>query len=71
MREIRRSSLGAEEVELWAEDEMRVGGLKPVLLRRVWAPRGRRPIARVRRRYEWAYVYGFVRPRTGGRSSGW
>jgi hypothetical protein len=42
---------------------MRVG-LKPVL-RRVWAPRGRRPVARVRRRYEWAYVYGFVRPRTG------
>lgn len=31
----------------------------------LWAPRGRRPIARVRRRYEWAYVYGFVRPRTG------
>jgi transposase len=50
-------------VELWAEDEMRVG-LKPVL-RRVWAPRGRRPVAKTRRRYEWAYVYGFVRPQTG------
>ena len=63
MREVRRSSPGAGEIELWAEDEMRVG-LKPVL-RRVWAPRGRRPVARVRRRYEWAYVYGFVRPGTG------
>ncbi len=42
---------------------MRVG-LKPVL-RRVWAPRGRRPAAKGRRRYEWAYVYGFVRPATG------
>ncbi len=50
-------------MELWAEDEMRVG-LKPVL-RRVWAPKGRRPVARGRRRYEWAYVYGFVRPKTG------
>ncbi len=42
---------------------MRVG-LKPVL-RRVWAPRGRRPVAKGRRRYEWVYVYGFVRPATG------
>jgi transposase len=50
-------------VELWAEDEHRLG-LLPVV-RRVWAPRGRRPTAAVRRRYEWLYVYGFVRPRTG------
>lgn len=35
------------------------------MLRRVWAPRGRRPTAPVRRRYVWLYVYGFVRPRTG------
>ena len=34
-------------------------------MRRVWAPKGQRPIAPVRRRYEWLYVYGFVRPRTG------
>jgi transposase len=39
-------------------------GLKPVL-RRVWAPRGRRPVARLHRRYEWLYLYGFVRPSTG------
>ncbi len=50
-------------MELWAEDERRVG-LK-LVLRRVWAPRGRRPVARGRRRYGWAYVYGFVRPKTG------
>ncbi len=42
---------------------MRVG-LKPVL-RRIWAPKGRRPTARGRRRYEWVYVYGFVRPKSG------
>jgi transposase len=51
------------EVELWAEDEMRLG-LKPVI-RRVWAPRGERPVARVHQRYEWLYLYGFVRPKSG------
>lgn len=44
-------------------DEHRLG-LKPVL-RRVWARRGRRPIAMVRPRYQWLWVYGFVRPATG------
>ncbi len=60
----------AAEVELWAEDEARLG-LKPVL-RRVWAARGRkkRPLALVRQRYEWMYVYGFVHPVTG-RSEWW
>jgi transposase len=50
-------------VTLWAQDEHRLG-LLPVV-RRVWAPRGRRPGAAVRRRYEWLYAYGFVRPATG------
>jgi DDE superfamily endonuclease len=50
-------------VTLWAEDEHRLG-LLPVV-RRVWAPRGQRPVAHVERHYEWLYVYGFVRPRTG------
>lgn len=60
----------AAEVELWAEDEARLG-LKPVL-RRVWAPRGKkkRPQALVRQRYEWMYVFGFVHPVTG-RSEWW
>ena len=62
MRELRSSHPDAE-VELWAEDEMRLG-LKPVS-RRVWAPRGKRPVAKGRRRYEWVYLYGFVRPSTG------
>lgn len=50
-------------VELWAEDEARLG-LKPIL-RRVWSPRGQRPIAVVKPRYEWSYVYAFVQPQTG------
>lgn len=44
-------------------DEHRLG-LLPIL-KRVWAPKGQRPRAPVRRRYQWLYVYGFVRPRTG------
>ncbi len=50
-------------MELWAEDEARLG-LKPVM-RRVWAPVGQRPTARLKRGYEWTYLYGFVRPTTG------
>lgn len=51
------------EVDLWFFDEHRVG-LKPIL-RKVWSKIGVRPIARVQHRYEWLYVYGFVKPKTG------
>jgi DDE superfamily endonuclease len=51
------------QVEVWAFDEHRVG-LKPVS-RRQGAPRGQRPIAVGRHRYEWLYLYGFVHPDTG------
>ena len=50
-------------VEVFATDEHRIG-LKPVL-RRVWAPRGRRPIATGHHRFEWLYVTAFVSPATG------
>ncbi len=63
MKEVEGAHPGAKRVEAWAEDEMRLG-LKPVL-RRVWAPRGKRPVARFERRYEWVYLYGFVRPKSG------
>jgi len=53
----------AKRVEIWAEDEMRLG-LKPVI-RRVWAPVGERPTARFERGYEWTYLYGFVHPESG------
>ena len=48
VEEVRTARSGAG-VELWAKDEMRLG-LKPVL-RRMWAPPGKSPLARVRRRY--------------------
>lgn len=50
-------------MELWAQDEARLG-LKPVM-RRVWAPVGERPIARMKRGYKWTYLYGFVHPESG------
>ena len=62
MREIEEAYPEAK-VELWAEDEARLG-LKPVL-RRVWAPVGKRPVARFKRGYKWTYLYGFVRPQSG------
>lgn len=53
---------------MWGTDEHRVG-LIPIL-RRVWAPRGKRPRAVVRPRYEWLYVLAFVHPQSG-RTSFW
>jgi hypothetical protein len=50
-------------VEVWAFDEHRLG-VKPVL-RRQWAPRGERPVAVGRHRYERLYLHGFVHPGTG------
>lgn len=58
-----REANPGKRVEVWAEDESRLG-LKPIA-RRVWALRGQRPVSCGRTRYEWLYVYGFVRPKTG------
>ena len=55
-------------VEIWSQDEARIG-LFPVM-RRVWAPRGKRPIALVQPRHIWAYVSAFVHPKSG-RSQVW
>ncbi len=62
MTALREAHPGAA-VELWAEDEHRVG-LKPIT-RRVWARRGQRPVAPVHHRYQWAYLYAFVHPHSG------
>lgn len=52
-----------KKVELWSQDEARLG-LKPII-RKVWALRGQRPIAHHRTRYEWLYVYIFICPNSG------
>jgi hypothetical protein len=62
LRRLRDANPG-KRVEVWAEDEGRLG-LKPIA-RRVWSPRGRRPGSCGRARYEWLYVYAFTRPKTG------
>lgn len=50
----------AVKVELWSSDEHRVG--LQLIVRLVWAPKGERPEAVVRPRYEWLYVVAFVHP---------
>lgn len=52
-----------KKVELWAEDEARLG-LQPIV-RRQWSPIGVRPVAVQKRSYRWLYAFHFVRPSTG------
>lgn len=58
-----RAANPGKAVEVWAQDEARLG-LKPIT-RRVWWRKGCRPGSCGRAKYEWLYVYGFARPRTG------
>lgn len=58
-----KESYPTARVELWCEDEHRVG-LKPII-RKVWSPVGERPLVKVHQRYEWSYLYAFARPNTG------
>jgi hypothetical protein len=46
----------AADIEVWAMDEHRLG-LKPVQ-RRVWAQQGEQPIAAVKWRFQWLWLYG-------------
>ena len=62
MRRLQATNAG-KRVEVWAQDESRLG-LKPIG-RRTWSLRGQRPRSCGRTRYEWLYVYAFVRPVTG------
>lgn len=52
-----------EAVELWTQDEARLG-LKPVT-RRIWAPKGERPVAHARPGYEWLWLFAAVHPASG------
>ena len=50
-------------VEVWAEDEARLG-LKPIA-RRVWSLEGHRPRSNGQSKFESLYVFGFAHPATG------
>ncbi len=52
------------EIEVWAMDEHRLG-LKPVQWR-VWAQQAEPPIAAVKWRFQWLWLYGFVHPLVWG-----
>lgn len=52
-----------KDVEVWAEDEARLG-LKPIA-RRVWSLKGRRPTSNGQAKFESLYVFGFAHPATG------
>lgn len=54
-----------DEVETWCRDAARCG-LQPVL-RRLGAPKGERPVARVAPQYEWLWLYAAAHPATGAR----
>ena len=52
-----------DAVETWCSDEARFG--LQALVRRVWAPRGERPVAHVAPDYEWLWLYAAAHPASG------
>lgn len=50
-------------IEIWGQDEARVG-LQPII-RKMWSPKGIRPVGEQCRRYQWLYAYTFVHPQNG------
>jgi transposase len=57
------AAVHGQTLEAWVMDEHRLG-LKPIL-RRVWAPRGQRPVVRIHPRFQWLYIYAFAHPNSG------
>ena len=57
------NDLSLEAVEIWFQDEARVGQRRTVT--RIWAPKGSRPRAIRQQQFEAAYVFGAVCPAKG------
>ncbi len=57
------SQLAGRAVEIWFQDEARVG--QHGTLTRIWAKRGSRPRVRRDRRFTWAYLFGAICPARG------
>ena len=60
MKQILPSHAHNKPIEVWFQDEARVG--QKGTLTRKWAKRGTRPRAPQDTRYEWAYIFGAVCP---------
>jgi hypothetical protein len=60
VREALPEPVQARPIEIWFQDEARVG--QQGTLTRIWAKRGSRPRAPRDRRYAWAYLFGAVCP---------
>lgn len=58
-----RATHPKDAVETWCSDEARFG-LQPIR-RRIWAPRGERPVAQVAPEYEWLWLYAAAHPAKG------
>ncbi|MGH6867791.1 MAG: IS630 family transposase [Methylocella sp.] len=55
--------LAGRPVEIWFQDEARVG--QHGTLTRIWAKRGTRPRIKRDRRFTWAYLFGAICPARG------
>lgn len=60
MRQVLPASAAGKPLEIWFQDEARIG--QKGTLTRVWARAGSRPRAPRDTRYEWAYLFGAVCP---------
>ncbi len=63
MAEIRAKRAGGKRIELWFQDEARVGQKNKITRR--WARRGSRPRAPHDQRTKWAYIFGAICPAEG------
>ena len=61
--EIRKRLPAGTEIELWWQDEARVGQKNSITRR--WAKRGTRPRAPHDQRTKWAYIFGAICPKKG------
>lgn len=63
MRQALGQAARGKPLEIWFQDEARVG--QQGTLTRVWARKGTRPRAPRDRRYDWAYIFGAACPEHG------
>lgn len=63
MAEIRASLDPGVKIEIWFQDEARIGQKNKITRR--WAPKGTRPRAPKDQRTQWAYIFGAICPAKG------